>query len=118
MSENADGTFTIKMTPKDQEKPVMGEGPQGKAFNVYEEIMPILQDLGITFIDEGGSFEKNVQLTYSGGTITATYDPATGTLTSATYTMNVHIGVTNVKFYGIKMEQASLDLQYNMYFPQ
>ena len=118
MTENADGTYTINITPKDQEKPVMGEGPQGKSFNVYEEIMPILEDLGITFTDEGGSFDKNVNLTYSGGTINATYDPATGMLTSATYIMNVHIGVVNVKFYGIKMEQASLDLQYKMFFPE
>ncbi len=76
-----------------------------------------MEDMNASFTD-GGNLDKNLSLYYSGGTITATFDPSTYVISSATYIMDMKISVINTKFYGIKMSQASLDLEYKMMFPQ
>ncbi len=117
MVTNSDGTVTVHIVPKAEEKPTAGKGSQGKAFNVFEGIETTMEDMKASFTD-GGNLDKNLSLYYSGGTITATFDPSTYMISSATYIMDMKISVINTKFYGIKMSQASLDLEYKMMFPQ
>lgn len=117
MVKNSDGTVTVTLVPKAEEKPIAGKGPQGRAFNVFEGIDTTMEDMNASFTD-GGNLDKNLSLYYSGGTITATFDPSTYVISSATYIMDMKISVINTKFYGIKMSQASLDLEYKMMFPQ
>lgn len=120
VKENADGTITITIQPKDASMSVRGEDSQGSFFEV-------LNDLGATvdqlFTDysmlswASGTTEENCLVNYKGGTGTVTIDPATKTITSADYHMSVTVEVKHANVTAIKDKNGTIIISHDLHYP-
>lgn len=120
VSENADGTITIVIQPKDASMSARGADSQGSFFEV-------LKDLGGTVADifndydalswASGTTEENCVVNYRGGTGTVTIDPSTNTIVSADYQMKVFVEVNHANVTVIKDKSGAIHISHYIHYP-
>lgn len=118
--ENADGTITIEMQPKDASMSARGADSQGRFFEV-------LKDLGSTvgYIFENysalswasGTTDENCIVDYKGGTGKVTIDPATNLVVGADYHMNVMVEVKHANITAIKDKNGAIYISHYIHYP-
>lgn len=120
VSDNGDGNIKIVIQPKDASMSARGADSQGSFFEV-------LMDLGETvsniFNDydmlswASGSTEENCKVNYKGGTGTFVIDPATKTIVTADYHMNVLVEVNHANVTVIKDKSGAIEISHDIHYP-
>lgn len=120
VTENADGTITIVIQPKDASMSARGADSQGSFFEV-------LKDLGGTVADifndydalswASGTTEENCVVNYKGGTGTVTIDTKTNTIVSADYQMKVLVEVNHANVTVIKDKSGAINITHYIHYP-
>lgn len=120
VSENADGTITMEIQPKDASMSARGADSQGSFFEV-------LKDLGSTvggiFEDysalswASGTTEENCVVNYQGGTGKITIDPTTNTVVEADYEMHVMVAVYHANVTVIKDKSGTIYITHTIHYP-
>lgn len=116
VTDNGDGTITIKMQPKSVLLSMPCEDAQGRFFNSLGDISSVVESIEQLSFSEG-TIDENFVVNYSGGTGTVTIDTKTGEITTADYEMKVHIDVQHANVLVLKNKSASLDISYTNHFP-
>ena len=120
VTENADGTITIVIQPKDASMSAKGADSQGSFFSVLNDLGETVENL---FNDydmlswASGTTDDNCVVNYQGGTGEVTIDPATKTIVSADYNMRVFVELNHANVAVIKDKSGSLIISYDMHFP-
>ena len=120
VTENADGTITIVIQPKDASMSARGGDSQGSFFSVLNDLGETVDNL-FTDYDmlswASGTTQENCVVDYRGGTGKVTIDPETKTIISADYHMSVFVEVKHANVAVIKDKSGSLFLSYDMHYP-
>lgn len=120
VTENADGTITIELQPKDASMSARGADSQGRFFEV-------LKDLGSTvgYIFDNysalswssGTTDENCIVDYKGGTGKVTIDPKTNLIVEADYHMNVMVEVKHANITAIKDKNGAIYISHDIHYP-
>lgn len=120
VSDNGDGNIKMVLQPKDASMSARGADSQGSFFEV-------LMDLGKTVSDifndydmlswASGSTEENCKVNYKGGTGTFVIDPATKTIVTADYHMNVLVEVNHANVTVIKDKSGAIEISHDIHYP-
>ena len=120
VTENADGTITIVIQPKDASMSARGADSQGSFFSVLndlgETVDNLFNDYNMLSWASGSTYE-NCTVNYQGGTGKVTIDPETKTIVAADYHMNVYVELKHANVSVIKDKSGSLLISYDMHFP-
>jgi hypothetical protein len=115
-TDNGDGTATIKIVPKAVENAKFKADPQGKAFNVMEDIAGALDGISVITWAEGDA-NSNVKLTEKDGYIEVVYNKDTKMMTKADYVLVTYADVTHANVAILKDKSASVKFVYTMTYP-
>lgn len=120
VSDNGDGNIKMVIQPKDASMSARGADSQGSFFEV-------LMDLGKTVSDifndydalswASGTTEENCKVNYKGGTGTFVIDPATKTIVTADYHMNVLVEVNHANVTVIKDKSGAIEISHDIHYP-
>lgn len=116
VTDNGDGTITIKMQPKATEMSHVGLDPQGKIFTSLNDIGAVY-DAVDAFTWASGTTEENVKVTYKDGTVEVTIDVASGEIVSATYNMRAYASVQHANLAVVHDKSATVTVDYIVKFP-
>ena len=114
--DNGDGTATIKIVPKAAENATFKNDPQGKSFNVLEDVAGALSSISVITWAEGDA-NSNVKLTEKDGYIEVTYNKDTKMMTKADYVLVTYADVTHANVAILKDKSASVKFVYTMTYP-
>lgn len=114
--DNGDGTITLNIQPKQAILAMPDQDPQGRFFNVLGDISSVVNSISVLSFSEG-TIDENFVVTYAGGVGEITIDTKTKEITSAVYTMAVHIDVKHANVAILKDKKAALDIKYVCTFP-
>lgn len=117
-TDNGDGTATIKIVPKSVTNSKHFEDPQGKMFNVMEDVASTVDSISVLSWAKGDT-ASNVNLITEGGYAEVTYDKETKMMTKADYVL---VTIADVQHASIKMlllndKSAKATFTYTMSFP-
>lgn len=115
-TDNGDGTATIKITPKSVTSAKHFEDPQGKMFNVMEDIAGALANISVISWSEGDA-NSNVTLITEGGYAEVTYDKSTKMMTKADYVLITIADVQHANVLIFKDKSAKATFTYTMSYP-
>ena len=115
-TDNGDGTATIKIVPKAVENAKFKADPQGKAFNVMEDIAGALAGISVITWSEGDA-NSNVKLTEKDGYIEVVYNKDTKMMPKADYVLVTYADVTHANVLVLKDKSASVKFVYTMTYP-
>ena len=115
-TDNGDGTATIKIVPKAAENAKFKADPQGKSFNVMEDIAGALAGISVITWSEGDA-NSNVKLTEKDGYIEVVYNKDTKMMTKADYVLVTYADVTHANVLVLKDKSASVKFVYTMTYP-
>ena len=114
--DNGDGTATIKIVPKAAENARFKADPQGKSFNVMEDVAGALANISAITWSEGDA-NSNVKLTEKDGYIEVTYNKDTKMMTKADYVLVTYADVTHANVLILRDKSASVKFVYTMTYP-
>lgn len=115
-TDNGDGTATIKITPKSVTSSKHFEDPQGKMFNVMEDVASAIADISVISWSEGDA-NSNVTLITEGGYAEVTYDKSTKMMTKADYVLVTIADVQHANVLFFKDKAARATFTYTMSYP-
>lgn len=116
VTDNGDGTITLRIQPKAQLLAMPGEDSQGRFFNVLGDISGTVEQISVLSFSEG-TIDENFVVNYAGGVGEIKINVANKEVVEADYVMNVHIDVKHANVTVIKNKNASLDIVYSNHFP-
>lgn len=116
VTDNNDGTVTIKMQPKMAEMSHVGLDSQGKIFTSLNDIGSVY-DAVDAFTWASGTTDENVRVTYKDGVAEVTIDVASGEIVSATYNMRAYASVQHANLAVVHDKSATVTVDYIVKFP-
>ncbi|MCM1365086.1 MAG: hypothetical protein NC122_00950 [Faecalibacterium sp.] len=116
-TDNGDGTATIKLVPKEVKEARKFSDPQGKMFNVMEDVSSTLASVPVLTWSEGDA-NSNVVLTEKESTATVTFNKDTKMMTAAEYVLITYADVTHANVLMFKDKSATAKFVYTESFPQ
>ncbi|MBR2134518.1 MAG: hypothetical protein IJ851_07405 [Eubacterium sp.] len=116
VTDNNDGTVTLKMQPKRVEMSHVGLDSQGKIFTSLNDIGAVY-DAVEAFTWASGTTDENVKVTYKDGVAEVTIDVASGEIVSATYNMRAYAAVQHANLAVVHDKSATVTVDYIVKFP-
>ncbi len=116
VTDNGDGTVTLKMQPKMVEMSHVGLDSQGKIFTSLNDIGAVY-DAVDAFTWASGTTDENVQVTYKDGVAEVTIDVNSGEIVSAVYTMRAYASVQHANLAVVHDKSATVTVDYVVKFP-
>lgn len=116
VTDNGDGTITLKLQPKQVNMSHKGMDAQGHLFNTLGAIDSVVDSISVLSW-ASGTTEENCIVDYRGGYATVTIDTASGLITEADYHMEAHISVSHATVAVIKDKSATLLVTYDVHYP-
>lgn len=120
VSDNGDGNIKMVIQPKDASMSARGADSQGSFFEVLKDLGQTVSDI---FNDydalswASGTTEDNCKVNYKGGTGTFVIDPATKTIVTADYHMNVLVEVNHANVTVIKDKSGAIEISHDIHYP-
>lgn len=116
ITDNGDGTVTVKIQPKGGDMSQKGKDSQGRFFMVLGDVAgEVAKISAITWAE--GTVEENVKVRYQGGVGTVKIDVANMDIIEADYEMDCKVFVNHANIAVINDKSASLDIVYSQHFP-
>lgn len=115
-TDNGDGTATIKIVPKEAVNSKKFSDPQGKMFNVMEDVAEGIKDVSVVTWAEGDA-NSNVTLTTKEGYAEVTYTKDTKMMTKADYVLVTYADVQHCNVLIFKDKSGSAKFVYTMSYP-
>lgn len=115
-TDNGDGTATIKIVPKEAVNSKKFADPQGKMFNVMEDVAEGIKDISIVSWAEGDA-NSNVTLTTKEGYAEVTYTKDTKMMTKADYVLVTYADIQHCNVLIFKDKSGSAKFVYTMSYP-
>lgn len=116
VTDNGDGTITLKMQPKAVNMSMPGKDAQGHMFQSLGAIDATVDSISALSWSSGTTSE-NCKVNYKNGVATVTINTSSKEITSAEYTMLAFVSVTHANIAVIKDKSASLDITMKWTFP-
>lgn len=116
VTDNGDGTITLKMQPKAVNMSAPGKDAQGHMFQSLGAIDKTVDSITMLSWSEGTTAE-NCKVNYYGGVATVTINTASKEITSAEYVMIAKVAVNHANITVIKDKSASLDVTMTWKYP-
>lgn len=116
VTDNGDGTITIKLQPKAVNMSVPGKDAQGHVFQSLGAIDATVDSISALSWSSGTTAD-NCKVNYKNGVATVTINASTKEIVSADYTMLAFVNVTHANIAVIKDKSASLDITMKWTFP-
>ncbi len=116
VTDNGDGTITIKLQPKAVNMSAPGKDAQGHVFQSLGSIDKTVDSITVLSWSEGTTAE-NCKVNYYSGVATVTIDTATKEITSADYVMKAFVAVSHANVAVIKDKSATVDITMEWKYP-
>lgn len=116
VTDNGDGTITIKLQPKAVNMSMPGKDAQGHVFQSLGAIDATVDSISALSWSSGTTAE-NCKVNYKNGVATVTINAASKEIVSADYTMLAYVSVTHANIAVIKDKSANLDITMKWTFP-
>lgn len=116
VTDNGDGTITIKLQPKAVNMSAPGKDAQGHVFQSLGAIDATVDSIGVLSWSEGTTAE-NCKVNYYSGVATVTINAATKEITDADYVMKAFVAVTHANIAVIKDKSATVDITMEWKYP-
>ncbi|WP_308567597.1 hypothetical protein [uncultured Eubacterium sp.] len=116
VTDNGDGTITLKLQPKAVNMSMPGADAQGHMFQTLGAIDAVVDSIGPLSWSTGTTSE-NCKVNYKNGVATVTINTASKEIVSADYTMLAYVTVSHANIAVIKDKSASLDITMKWTFP-
>ena len=116
VTDNGDGTITIKLQPKAVNMSAPGKDAQGHVFQSLGSIDKTVDSISVLSWSEGTTAE-NCKVNYYSGVATVTIDTATKEITSADYVMKAFVAVSHANVAVIKDKNATVDITMEWKYP-
>lgn len=116
VTDNGD-TLTLKITPvKEENVSKRLNGPQGRFFEVYEDIQGAVSQVSQISFPDG--VENSLIIDYYGGSVEFKIDKKTKKVISGTTHMVAILNITNAKVAVINLRNATISLNYKVTYPK
>lgn len=116
VTDNNDGTITLKLQPKAVNMSHRGADAQGHMFNTLGAIDETVDKIS-ALSWQSGTTAENCLVNYKGGVATVTIDTTQGVITTADYHMEAHITVQHANVTVLKDKSANLLVTYDVHYP-
>ena len=116
VTDNGDGTITIKLQPKAVDMSAPGKDAQGHVFQSLGAIDKTVDSISVLTWAEGTTAD-NCKVNYHGGTATVTVDTKTKEIVSGEYVMLAYVSVTHANVAVLKDKSASLTVTMKWTYP-
>ena len=113
---NGDGTATITFVPKDVTNSKRFEDPQGKVFNVMQDLAKTMEGIPVVSWAQGDA-NSNVIMTMKEGHVEVTYNIDTKMMTKADYVLVTYADVTHINVLMVKDKSGQAKFVYTMSYP-
>ncbi len=116
VTDNGDGTITIKLQPKAVDMSAPGKDAQGHVFQSLGAIDKTVDSISVLTWAEGTTAD-NCKVNYHGGVATVTVDTKTKEIKSGEYVMLAYVSVTHANVAVLKDKSASLTVTMKWTYP-
>lgn len=116
VTDNGDGTITIKLQPKAVDMSAPGKDAQGHVFQSLGAIDKTVDSISVLTWAEGTTAD-NCKVNYHGGVATVTVDTKTKEIVSGEYVMLAYVSVTHANVAVLKNKSASLTVTMKWSYP-